>query len=335
MVAQTGRHLRQRKPHLVEQDIAALEALPQAQVADRPAFLVALHWACEVIRGDAELASRFLSQISRLLGNSGAAILACEIAGALGELTQADLDHHLRQKVSLDPADSAVSPTARVCVLGDDVGATFTIPTAWRDRLLQELTNAHGGLDGRELEILGRAALRTNQKEVAYAASIEGLEMGGDTEARFLLLRARALPEWEFERRDDCITAAIELGRRRRDTSVISEAVELRRGRLNTTTNFFACANSENWHDFSMTTEQIQAVLQREKRSRTFPSDRPAPFRVSFPRETVFLDDENLEDDDEPFTPEEMARLVAEMSQARGKRQKRVVRDLPGQGDLF
>src|SRR5260370_21325937 len=183
------------------------------------------------------------------------------MAGALGDLTQADLDHHLRQKVSLDPADSAVSPTARVCVLGDDVGATFTIPTAWRDRLLQELTNAHGGLDGRELEILGRAALRTNQKEVAYAASIEGLEMGGDTEARFLLLRGRALPEWEFERRDDCITAAVELGRRRHDASVINEAVEQLRGRRNTRTNFFACVNSENWHDFSMTTEQLQAVL--------------------------------------------------------------------------
>jgi hypothetical protein len=320
---------------LVEQDVAALEALPQAQVADRPAFLVALHWACEVIRGDAELASRFLSQIGRLLGNSAAAILACESAGALGELTQADLDHHLRQKVYLDPADSLVSATARVCVLGDDVGATFTIPTAWRGRLLQELTNPHGGLGGRELEILGRAALRTNQKEVAYAASVAGLEMGGDTEARFLLLRARALPEWEFERRDDCITAAVELGRRRRDTSVINEAVELRRGRRDTTTNFFACLNSENWHDFSMTTEQIQAVLEREKRSRTFPADRSAPFRVSFPRETVFLDDENLEDDDERFTLEDMARLVAEMSQARGRRQKRMGRDVPGQGDLF
>jgi len=83
-----------------------------------------------------------------------------------------------------------------------------------------------------------------------------------------------------------------------------------------------------------MTTEQIQAVLRREKRSRTFPSDRSAPVRVSFRRETAFLDDENLEDD-EPFTLEDMARLVAEMSQARGRRQKRVGRDLPGQGDLF
>jgi hypothetical protein len=335
LVAQTGRHLCQRKPHLVEQDVAALEALPQAQVADRPAFLVALRWACEVIRGDAELASSFLSQIGRLLGSPAAAILACENAGTLGGLTKADFDRHLPQRVSLDPADSLVSATARVCVLSDDVGATFTIPTAWHGRLLQELTNARGGLEGRQLEMLGRSALRTNQKVLAYAASVAGLEIGGDAEARFLLLRARALPEWEFERRDDCITAAVELGRRRRDTSVINEAVELRRGRRNATTNFFDWLDSEDWHDFSMTTEQIHAVLQREKHSCTFPTDRSAAVRVPFSRETIFLDDKDLENDDEPFNLDDMARLVAEMSQPRGRRQKKVRRDLPGQGDLF
>ena len=335
LIAQTGRHLRQRKPHLVEQDLAALEALPQAQVTDRPAFLLALRWTCEVIRSDAEMGSSFLSQIGHLLGSPAAAILACQNAGALAGLTQEDFDRHLPQKVSLDPADSLVSATARVCILGDDVGATFTIPTAWHGRLLQELTNAHGGLEGRQLETLGRAALRTNQKELAYAASIAGLEMGGDAEARFLLLRARALPEWEFERRDDCITAAVELGRRRRDTSVINEAVELRRGRPGAKTNFFDWLDSEDWHDFSMTTEQIHAVLQREKHSPTFPTDRSGPFRVSFSRETMFLDDEDLENDDEPFTLDDVARLAAEMSQARGRRQKKVRRDLPGQGDLF
>lgn len=336
LIAQAGRHLRQRKPHLVEQDVAALEALPQAQGADRPAFLVALRWASEVIRGDAELASSFLSQIGHLLGSSAAAILACESAGALGGLTQADFDRHLAQKVSLDPADSLVSATARVCVLADDVGATFTIPTAWHGRLLQELTNAHGGLEGRQLEMLGRAALCTNQKKLAYAASVAGLEMGGEREARFLLLRARALPEWELERRDDCITAAVELGRRRRDTSLINEAVEFGRGRRNAMTNFFDWFDPGDWHDFSMTTEQIHAVLQREKRSPTFPTDRSAPFRVSFSRETMFLDDQELENDDEPFTLDDMAqRLAAEMSQARGRQQKKVRRELPGQGDLF
>jgi len=89
----------------------------------------------------------------------------------------------------------------------DDVGVPFTIPTAWHARLWQELTNARGKLEGRQLEVLGKAALHTNQKELAYTASAAGLELGGDQEARFLLLRARALPEWEFERREDCIAA--------------------------------------------------------------------------------------------------------------------------------
>jgi hypothetical protein len=335
LIAQTGRHLRQRKPHLVEQDLAVLEALPQAQVADRPAFLVALRWACEVIRSDVASSSRFLSQIGHLLGSSAAAILVCENVGALGGLTQTDFDGHLPQRAPLDPADSLVSATARVCVLGDDLGATFTIPVAWHGRLLQELTIAHRGLESRQLEMLGSAALRTKQKELAYAASVAGLERGGDTEARFLLLRARALPEWEFERRDDCITAAAELGRRRRDTSVINEAVELRRGRRNAIPNFFDWFDSENWHDFSMTTEQLDEVLQRERHSPTFPTDRAVPFRVSFPRESMFLDDEDLENTDEPFSFEDLARLAAEMSQARARRQKKVRRDLPGQGDLF
>ncbi|HTF26485.1 MAG TPA: hypothetical protein VK937_21630 [Candidatus Limnocylindria bacterium] len=333
LVAQTGRHLQQRKPHLVEQDVAALEALPQAQVADRPAFLAALRWAGAVVRGDAELASSFFGQIGRVLGSSAAAILACENAGALGRLTRADFDRHVPQ-VSLDPADSLVVATARVCALGDDLGAPFTIPTAWHARLCQELTNAHGELERWQLEMLGKAALRTNQKELAYRASAAGLEMGGDQEARFLLLRARALPEWEFERRDDCIAATVELGRRCGDMAIINEAIELRRGHRNTMTKFLDWLVSEDWQDFSMTTEQIHAVLQHEKHSRAFPSGRHAPLRVPF-RETVFLDDKELEKDDEPCALDDSNQLVPEMGQPREKRPKRIRRDLPGQGDLF
>jgi len=333
LVAQTGRHLRQSKPHLVERDVAALEALPQAQLADRPAFVVALRWASAVIGGDAELASRFFGQIGRLLGSSAAASLLCENAGAFGGLARADFDRHVPQ-VSQDPPESLVAATARVCVLGDDVGVPFTIPTAWHARLWQELANAHGKLESRQVEMLGKAALRTNQKELAYAASAAGLELGADQEARFLLLRARALPEWEFDRREDCIAATVELGRRRRDMSIINEAMELRRGRRNRMSSFFDWLDLENWNEFSMTTEQIHAVLQREKHARAFPKDRHARFHVPF-RETVFLDDDELENDDEPSALDDTNQLVPEMGQPRGKRPKRVHRDLPGQGDLF
>ena len=335
LVARAARHLRQRKPHLVEQDLAALEALPQAQEGDRPAFLLALRWAREVIRGNAELAASLLSQIGRLLGSSAAAILTCENAAKLGELTPADFDRYLGEEISLDPADSPSSATARACVLVDDVGATFTIPEWWHGRVLEELAKGSGKLESRQVELLGKAALRTNQKELAYAASALGLGMGGNAEARFLLLRARALPEREIERRDDCIAAAVELGRRQRDMSIIKEAVELGRVRRHSGWRFFDWLDRESRRDSSMTTEQIHAVLQREKRSPAFLERRDSHFCTPFPEDAVFVDEEEFEKSDDPPAPDEVAQPAAKTIPAGEKPDKKDQHGFPGQGDLF
>ena len=337
LVAQTGRHLRQRKPHLVEKDLAALEALPQARAADGAAFLVALRWACETIRGNSELASGFLSQIGGLLGSSAAAILACQTAGRLGGLTHADFDRLLPQRVSVDSEGSLASVTARVCTLAGEVGANFTIPTAWQELLLQELTNRPSKLDVRQLDMLGRAALGRNQREIAYAASAAGLAIEGGAEARFLLLRARALPEWEAERRSDCIAAAAALGRGQQDMSTVKEAVELWRGRCsNARKNVLDWLESEDWDEFSMTTEQIDAVLQHEKHCRAFPPDRYARSRTPF-AEAGYVNE--AENDDKPFSLADIAQLVAGMSQVLEKRQRKARRDrdlaAAEQGELF
>ena len=334
VVAQTARHLRQRKPHLVEQDLAALEALPQVQEGDRRAFLLALRWACELIRGNAELMPSLLTQIGRLLGSSAAAVLACETAGNLGGLTQADFDPYLGQGVSLDPLDSPASVIARVCALVEDVGATFTLPKSWHVRLTEELAKGPGKLESRQVDLLGKAALRTNQKELAYAASAVGLGIGGPDTARFLLLRARALPEWEVERRDDCIVAAIELGRRRRDFSIIKEAVELRQVRRRTMWSFFDWLDSQSWHDFSMTTEQIDAVLQHEKALRAFPDYRASRFRTFFGENYVFPDEEELETDTLPSALGDEAQLAPGTSPPQEKREKTDGHQSTAQGDF-
>jgi hypothetical protein len=151
--------------------------------------------------------------------------------------------------------------------------------------------------------------------------------MGGDTQARFLLLRARALPEREFDRSNDCIAAAVELGRRQRDFSVIKEAVELRRARRNTMWSFLWWLDSESWHDFSMTTEEINAVLQREQQA--------SQFRAPFRENTASLCEEELETNDKRPTLEDAVHRAAEMSPPRGKRQKKDLRDFPVTGDLF
>jgi hypothetical protein len=337
LVAQAIRHLRQQKAHLAEQELAALEALPQAQEADRPAFLAALRWACSVIRGDAETASGHVTRISRLLGGTAAAILTCEsIAEACG-LKRDRFGLYLPLGVSpVDEADTLAAAVGRACALGDDMDVVFSIPTAWESDLFKELSHQPSRLEARQLRALGEAALRRDRCELAYAASAAGLAKGGDSEGRFLLLRAQALPGWEFERRADCIAAAAELGRRRRDMTLVDEAVELKRGRGRRGMDFLDWLAAADEDAFSMSAEQVSAVLKREKQSSKFPAFKPAPFRDSF-EEDAFFDDEEAEDVIDEPTFEEIARLLLDRAEAQAKRKRRQKgrRQMPEQGDLF
>ena len=87
---------------------------------------------------------------------------------------------------------------------------------------------------------------------MAYAVSAVGLSRGGETEARFLLLRARSLPERQFERRAVCAAAAAELARHQRDSELVKEAVELVRGPYGSDSP-------------PLTLDQARQVLQTEK----------------------------------------------------------------------
>jgi len=337
LVAQAIRHLRQRKAHLAEQELAALEALPQAQEADRPAFLAALRWTCSVIRGDAETASGHFSRVSRALGGTAGAILTCgSMAEACG-LKGDGLAVYLPLGVSLvDQADSLAAAVGRACALGDDMDVVFGIPTVWESALFKELSHQPGRLEARQLRALGEAALRRDRRELAYATSAAGLTKGGDNEARFLLLRAQALPEWEFKRRADCIAAAAELGRRRRDMSLVDEAVELARGRGRRPMDFFDWLEAVDEDAFSMSTEQVTAVLRQEKQSPRFPAHEPVPIRGPF-EEDAFFDEEEAEEGNDKPTFEDIARFLAGRAEAEAKRKRRQKGrpPVPEQGDLF
>ena len=324
LVAQAIRHLRQRKAHLAEQEVAALEALRQAQEADRPAFLAALRWTCSVIRGNVETASGHFTRVSRALGGTTGAILACESMAEACGLKRDGFAFYLPVGVSLvDQAESLAAAVGRACALGDDMDVVFSIPTAWESALFKELSQPPSRLEARQLRALGEAALRRDRRELAYAASAVGLAKGGDSEARFLLLRALALPEWEFERRADCIAAAAELGRRRRDMSLVDEAVELKRGRGRRRMNFFDWMDAADEDAFSMSTEQVSAVLQREKQSPRFPAYESRPIADPF-EEDAFFDDEEAEEASDVPSFEEIGRLLVEGgdSKTRGRNEK-------------
>ena len=373
LVAQAMRHLRQRKPHLVQQDLATLDPLPQAQEGDRPAFLAAIRWACSVVRSDADAASNAFTKAAGLLQSQAAAFLACSGAGEACGFSRNELSGYLPQfnhgrakaagsaAEAMRPAAGAVpdrkdagenggsvaAAVARACALGDDMGVPFSIPAEWESGILKELSSQSSALETRDLRVLGDAALRRDRLELAYAASTAGLAKGSDTEGRFLLLRARALPEWDFARRTECIAAAAELGRRRRDMDLVDQAVELGRGRRSRRRSFFNFIDEIGQSLYPLSPERLNKVLAREKRSPKFPTYNPSPFRPPF-RDGPFFQggwDEGGEDEDDTEfeESEKFGELVDELRQVlEGKRPKETPRsrrrgnppDFENQGDL-
>jgi hypothetical protein len=331
LVAQVIRHLRQRKPHRAEQKLADLGALPQAQEADRPAFLAALRWAGCVIRGEDEAAWGHFTQVTRLLGSPAAALLICRSTGDACKLEWSEVDRCLPRKVSHDQTDSLAGAVARACALGDDMNVAFTIPRELERKIFKELSDDPCNLEARQLRALGEAAQRHNLRELAYAASAAGLVKGGTTEARFLLLRAQALPSWEFERRSDCLAVAAELARRQRDMTLVEEAVDLQRGHGGLGMDFLGPLESMDERAFSRTTEQVNAVLKREKQSRTFPVEESEPFYGAFEEE-----EEEEEEDNLPSLGD-MVRLLLDSVKAKVKKKpgKKHRFESPGQGSLF
>jgi hypothetical protein len=318
------RHLRQRKIHLAEKELQALETLPQAQEGDRPAFVAALRWTARISQADFESASREFNRSAEVLGSQIAAALACGSVGAACQLDQAELNRHLTSKGTA--RGSVAAAVARACALGDDMGIGFGIPADWAKEAFRELSAKDCPLDVRQLRIVAEAALRQEQQELAYAASSTGLVKGGTTEARFLLLRAQALPPWEDARRDDCIAAAAELARRNRDMDLVDEAVELGRGGDRHGMDFFDWLGVVDHQAFSMTNEKLNAVLKRERESRDFPCYKPPSWTNSFKDEPFFEDDEAEEeewekelDEFEP-TPEDLAEFIRALARAAGKK---------------
>jgi hypothetical protein len=347
LVGQAIRHLRQRKAHLAEQDLASLEPLPQAQEGDRPAFLAALRWLCCIIRGDAEAASNFFAKASGIMQSPAAALLTCTGTGEACGLGDNDFSPYLPFSASSgEKPASMASAVARACALGDDMGAPINIPAGWERGIFKELSNQGGGLEARELRALGEAALRRNRLELAYAASAAGLAKGGDAEGRFLLLRARALPGWEFGRRAQCIDAAAELGRRRRDMDLVDKAVELRRGRRRRRASFFDWIDHMHEEPLSLTTEGLNAILEREKQSTKFPVYKPAPFRKSYQDDPFPEDDWDEEEEDEEDFQEreafgEAVRELQRILEGKGpkatprkQRRRTMPQDFPDQGDF-
>ncbi|MFO8072677.1 MAG: hypothetical protein R6V85_12470 [Polyangia bacterium] len=229
LAATARRHLAQRKPHLVERDLDCLARLPGAEEAGRRAMIAALRFSMHVLTGDIERARSHLVALQELLGDDLAAAALCEataeldgaLSGASGEL--------LPDAPALVPPGSIALAAARVCAIGEDHEAPLGPPRQWRKRIVDDLAAGSGALGATELAALARAATRARQHDLAYAASGAGLALGSPHAARFLLLRADALPPARWLRILMCLRAALGLARRAGDSELVGEILTAHR----------------------------------------------------------------------------------------------------------
>ncbi len=278
LVSTAIRHLKQAKPHLASKDLNALEAAPQVQEGDRPAFLAALRWVCSALAPDQGEAERHGHEVTRLLGSGLAAhVLLAGVGRACG-LSDREMPH-LPPEPALLSAGELAKAVSISLLLGEEMGLLLRIADRWKSRLLEDCSEGTSELEPLQLRSLALAALRSGDRRLAYAASGAGLVLRGPTEARFLLLRARSLPAFAFRRRRQCLDAAAWLARRQRRMDLLEEVIDFLHGRAEPGRGRSPWYEPLAEPDRSTTREEVDSVIQREIEQRKYPAQPSAEDR--------------------------------------------------------
>jgi hypothetical protein len=253
-------HLKNKKPHLAAEKLVAMARLPQSQQGDRPAFLAALEYLILKDLGDELGASKARQETERLLGGGLAATFLTFGMATIAK--RGDFVLLPPPKALSGPERKAVPTSmARVLAVANDLGITkFQLPVTYFAETEKQFPVASGSLDVEQILALGDLGVATGHPKLAWAASVEGLKRGGPSEARFLLLRARAMPPGDGGRYVVLAAAAIELARFHRDMDeVIDQAVEIVR-------------NPYGGDSLSLTLEQAHGVVRKELKAPAFPT---------------------------------------------------------------
>jgi hypothetical protein len=219
----TWGHFKDRKPNLVEKDLADLEAMPAMSEGDRPAFLGALRAAYHALRGDEPAAGEAYQALEQRVGP----MLAGAFMGSVRKTGRLkDLKVWPGSPPPLLPDPHAVADAvARLSVLRHDLRIELVLPPNYAAIVSDVLRERPNRLSVASLRAVGRLAVEESEERVAYLASSAMLEPAGGTTAaaRALLLRAQSLPKWAHQRVWQCLRAASELARQANDPGAIAD----------------------------------------------------------------------------------------------------------------
>src|SRR6202030_2924148 len=89
----------------------------------------------------------------------------------------------------------------RVVAVAKELGIkNFQLPVSYFAEAEAQFPDVSASLDIEQIRSLGELGMATEHPKLAWSASGAGLQRGGPSEARFLLLRARAMPAGYGER---------------------------------------------------------------------------------------------------------------------------------------
>src|ERR1035438_9490221 len=127
LISLATRHLQQKKTHLAEPELRQIEALPQAQLGDRPALAAALRWVFWTLGDDATHADAARASVVKVLGSEAAAQIVLRAVAAACKLKGKTL-------APVNTGGPLAAAIGRACALGEDTGLRIEIPRNVSDR---------------------------------------------------------------------------------------------------------------------------------------------------------------------------------------------------------
>src|SRR5665213_986526 len=182
----TFRHFKEKKPHLIEKDLAELEAMPAMREGDRPAFLDVMRAAAIALRPDGEAAGLAAMQaiIDRIGFDLAGMIMQTLMINA--KLTRVPGWPQFHPGVVPEPLKAA-EIAARAYLLGQSLGVSAVYPPMWNNRITAALRERPCRVASAHILAIGAAAANRGDGPLAYVAAGAGLESAaGAMAARFL-----------------------------------------------------------------------------------------------------------------------------------------------------
>lgn len=263
----TLRHVMQEKAHLVEKDIAAIEACDLVDMETRAILCAALRWLVAAATDQDEVRDSHFEQIEALAGNTLRAVLLLWCLGLLCKRQDPWLRRRLPSPEPNRVQDDIVSAMTWAARRIQSVGLQAQIPDAWVEPLRQIVIKKTVTATPSDLAVLASLAIDQRHDELAFHLTRHGLPHQSSDTASMLFLRARSLPGFAWRRKHICFRAAIQRARQAGQQDLVESMVARAQEDGAVSRDFRSLGSITR----PLSPENLNAVIRREQEETDLP----------------------------------------------------------------